>query len=417
MQDDLDNLLILQENNPFWDLYYSDFEVLEITEPPEIQLAAPPDQHFSIGSIILFSIALSVGILWLFLNKKAELLRSKSFPNIFYNDKHQWLFYKITDNEVSIVTGNEEWIPYGYSLDVNGGFFIQANPTDGNYNEVNIKELQKAAIKKSSTYALPITFIIFSVLVIYFYTNLRYQEEYNGYLVEIEAARYQQSLFDPFAGMCELNNKESLIPQQMTVNVIYDLPEGSNPPISVEEYYYLEDDTLFVDGEEFQLPVQSFIFNSPELIVGNSGENINFYRRSNNSENCTEGNTFFQETLPESEESVAYLVPIDDLKILSLGGQSGLYESRLQGFYENEYLINASSYQVRIVQQRFSIDNLPDCDSLDEGGTYQPRFTGNGDILQGQLVPWGTVPSSTIDIPDFQGCSNLQVIQYQQPQQ
>ena len=108
-----------------------------------------------------------------------------------------------------------------------------------------------------------------------------------------------------------------------------------------------------------------------------------------------------------------YIVPVGNLKQLVLGSESGLYETKLNGFYESEYLINVSSYELQVVEQRYSIDNLPNCNSINYGEIFQPGFNGLTNSFQGKIVPWGTQPSATIDLPEFQACSRIQVIQYQ----
>ncbi|MAY02907.1 MAG: hypothetical protein CMQ38_08030 [Gammaproteobacteria bacterium] len=410
MQDDS---VFLLENNPFWDFFYSEYEVMEIAQAPDVQEPDPPEYQLSSESIVSLIIVLMLGFIWFIIYKKSELLRSKNFPDIYFDEKHQWLFYNFPGDEPSIVTGVEEWIPSRFSLDANGAYFVAEKGSNADKQKVPIDKVKIAAVRKASTYIWPPVFVIAGFLVIYFSSMYQYDSSYSEYLTEIEEIRYQQALFNPFSGMCVLNNQQALIPQQMTVNVVYDLPEGSEPPIAIDEYHYLEGDSLLVFEQEYSLPVQPFIFNSPELIVGNADQNINFYSRASGSQNCSEGNTIFLQEDSDTGEDIAYQVPVNDLKELSLGQSSGLYETRLSGFYESEYLINTSSYEIRMVQQSYSVDNLPNCDSLNIGETYVSGYSGDVDSIQGQLVPWGTSPSSTINIPDFQPCSRIQVIEYQ----
>lgn len=413
MQDDVGIYAELIKNNPFWDIYDSQFEILEPSSPPEVPRILPPDDAWPVQAYYSLGLIVIVALLGLYIIIRNRWQRIKKIPKIYFNENYKWYCYQFTGEEPSLITGDESWLPKNYYFDINQEDFFYVKKNDDPDRPATIEQVRNAALPPKATFLLPVLFLLTGIGVIGFVFRSEYDSRYENYQKLLAEREYEQSLFDPFEDMCQLNSKTSLIPQLMSVQIVHDLPNGSNSPIAVERHFYLEGDTLSTRNGEVTLPTQLFLHNSPDQIVGNDGQNINFRISSSSNDNCTQGNTYFTELDPETGNTVAYLVPISDLKNLSLGPELGLYETKLFGVYEKSYLINASSYEVRSVQYRYSIDNIPGCDTVLEGTTYMPGFMGNGDGFKGQIVPRGTSPAETINVPDFQMCSSVLQLEFQ----
>lgn len=412
MQDDIEIFGEINKNNPFWTFFDSPFEPLEVVATPEIQEISPPNDALPIEAYSFYGLAFVIAVIALLLVKKHERRRASNFPKIYFDEKHNWYCYKFNEKKASLMTGDEAWIPKAFYFDINKeGFFHDKG--DGELEKrASIDELRKAGHSKIPSLLIPTIIVAVGFLLNAYVFQLKSNTQYENYLGQVVEREYQLSLFDPFEGMCQLNSKSSLIPQQMTVQIVYDMPEGSNPPIAIEQYNYLEGDTLMISGEEIMLRTQLFLHNSPDQIVGDAAQQINFRERAGGHENCSQGNTYFLEPDPVTDSSVAYVVPINELKEFTLGLESGLYETKLFGIYDEMLLLNASSYEVRTVQYKYSIDNIPGCESITEGMTYMPGYMGNGGGFQGKIVPWGTSPAETINVPDFQMCSSVLHFEY-----
>ncbi|MBN4075748.1 MAG: hypothetical protein COA71_13165 [SAR86 cluster bacterium] len=420
MQDDSETYAELIRNNPFWNIFGSDFEVLAPPTYSELPELTPPDDVLSPEAFYSYGLVIILALICFFISKKNQQQRKANFPTLFFNEKHQWYYYQFSGEESSLMTGDEVWLPKNYYFNIDQeGFYYDDNHSD--QRKVSAEDVRKAALTTSSILLFPLLIIVIGYLGTNYLYGFKYKNEYRNYLALIAEQEFQISLFNPYEGMCRLNSKASMTPQQMSVQVLYDLPEGSNPPITIESHFYLEGDVLTTAGGEIRLPTQNFLHYAPEQIIAGDAEYINFRDRASQSDNCSQGNTYFMEFEPSTDSSLApsvtpslaYLAPINDLKGLSLGTESGLYETKLFGTYQSVYLINASSYEIRTKQYKYSVDDIPGCDAITLGTSYPPNFMGVGNGFIGELVPWDTQPTETIDIPDFQMCSSVTHLEYQ----
>ena len=324
--------------------------------------------------------------------------------------QRQWYYYQLPNCDPSLMTGHEVWLPGNYYFDVDAGEFFFDN--EGKPEKASVAQLRKAAVRGTPAYIIPFSIIVVGFLGAGYIFNLNYLDDYSAYLAEQSEQQNALMAFNPYAGMCRLNDKNSLIPNLMTVQVAYNLPEGSSPPFAIEALYYLEGDELSTPTGNITLPSQLFLHDSPELIVGDSASDINFRNRATG-DNCIDGNTIFLASEPGSGEATAYLVPVDDLKSIFLGESSGSYESKLFGRYDSTYMVNLSSYDLRIKEFRYAVDDLPGCNTISAQEILPPDYQGLGDGFRGEIVPWGTPMTETINLPNFQSCSSIFHLEYQ----
>lgn len=411
MQNDTELFAELIKNNPFWDIFDSQFEIIQPASSPELPVVPSPDNSIPLASYVIFTGCLLLGALVFLVNKIRHRMNT---PDIFYDEGNNWYYYRFHSEDSSILVGDEPWLPKNYYFDIqNEGFFpLGSDPVAE--RRVPLDEIRQAMRPPGLHRVLPL-FLVFLGLAGASYLYQRVVEEnYQIYAQQIAQREIELSRFEPYAGMCRLNDKEALLPQLMTVQVIYDLPAGSVPPIAIETHQYLENDELNTSEGVLALPVIDFLYGSPGLIVGDSGDSIFFGDRATGNENCLQGNTFFLQTETDTAGEIAYQVPVDELKSLSLGPQSGSYESNLFGRYVMNHLINLSSYDMRVVEYRYSVDELPGCDTSRESQIYEPGHEGVWSGFQGEIVAWGTSPVQTIRTPDFQTCSSVFHLEYRQ---
>lgn len=412
MDDDIETYSEIIRNNPFWEIYEAQFEVLAPVEPPALPDIPYPNGSLPDSAYYSYISLLIIAILWFVINKSIKKRRQLSCPRIYFNNEHQWYYYQFNDEEPSLITGSEPWLPKQYHFDIDQEDFYYEDPSNSQRKTASIEDIYKAASGKTPVFLFPAIFILAGYFVTQYLVSVSDNVALENYNTLIAQQELQISQFNPFNGLCVLASKSSLIPQQMSVQILYDQSGESNVPIALEQYFYLEGDSLSTPNGEIYLPTQFFLHSSPELIADSTAQNINFRDKSSGNNNCTQGNTILINSDSGADNPEAYLVPVDELKTLSLGDDSGTYESKLFGRYDSYFLINASSYEVRSKQYSYSIDNLPGCNSVNTGVSFAPGFMGLGDGFIGKIVPWDTPPEETLDAPDFQRCSIVSHLEF-----
>ena len=382
----------IQKNNPFWDIYETLLTPIPSFEPP-----VPTGPGIEI--YLPYALALGVAVLVFLIMAWRRKPGSEKLPEIYYDEKENFYYYEFPGEESHWMEGGEAWLPKNYYYDRDEGRFFYNNGYQ-DISWVDPASLYGAADADDLSHiVIPIVVLLIGGVGAYFWSS--------GMISSHEEAIAAIEVEDPYEGYCIITNEETLLPRMMHLEVLYDSAEGSEKPLAIARYDYLEGDRFIgADGSVRNLPALApEIFEEDEpRIVGDSGTGITFggFFTGTTRDNCEQGRTVFEEYDSDNFENRYSEIDIDRLKALSLGPRTGSYEAALFDSYDKRILVNASSANIRIRQYAYG-------DSFCAGDTTLLFLDAGADTIQtmgfrGVMVPEGTSPPGIITVSEYDLC-------------